>query len=439
MATALVRPYSDDGTAEFWEPLGLEYLQARLSAAGEESQVFDGVRYALTGEDLAADLQRYQPTTCALSIMSEDEVPEALMLIHRLGLACRVAVGGIYVTADPQRAKLVFPAWVAVLPGEGEGQIVAFVRGETTACLATEPAAWPWPERRDLSANLALNPVVSLRTSRGCYGKCTFCGTPTLPPELSHYCPRPIVDVVAEMTSLAEAMKTVGYPPIFNIVDDTFGDLQRLDDLCTAIEEAGLKLAFALEMRGQELSKVPDLEERMGRYKAAGLCRIFIGLENLDHNILRHWQKPLDPEAVLSAAKLIRGAGIEAVLGYILWHREVSIADLCRQAEILHAAGFFTPKTALSRLILFPGSKLGTNKRRCLEALSPRLSGLYQKLTGLLTPLQAQWVTSARQSAHAVCHAHLIGDEAELQRCYAEQRVLNDEAYKIFTATCLEN
>lgn len=431
MVTALVRPYSDDGAAEFWEPLGLEYLQASLSAAGEESQVFDGVRYALTGGDLAADLQQYEPTTCALSIMSEDEVPEALMLIHRLDPACRVAVGGIYVTADPARAKLVFPARVTVLPGEGEGQIVAFVRGETTACLATEPAAWPWPERRDLAANLALNPVVSLRTSRGCYGKCTFCGTPVLPPELSHYCPRPIVDVVAEMTSLAEAMKTVGYPAIFNIVDDTFGDLQRLDDLCTAIAEAGLELAFALEMRGQELSKVPDLEGRMARYKAAGLCRIFIGLENLDRNTLRHWRKPLDPKAVLSAAEAIRGAGIEVVLGYILWHREVTVEDLGRQAEILHNPGFFTPKTALSRLILFPGTTLGGNKRRRLEPLSPRLSGLYTKLSGELNPLQQRWVTSARQSAHAVCHTHLTGDEAELERCYAEQKALNDEAYQI--------
>ncbi len=85
---------------------------------------------------------------------------------------------------------------------------------------------------------------------------------------------------------------------------------------------------------------------------------MFVGLESLEAETLRRWGKAVDPAALLKAVVRCRAAGIETAVGYILWHERSTPESVREQMQTLSRYDLLDPKSALSRLIVFPGSRL---------------------------------------------------------------------------------
>ena len=126
MKIALVRPRCGYDEAELQEPLGAEAICGYLRQQGLECRVFDR-RIGASAADLAA----YGPDWVGFSLMTEDDVPDALRLLQLLKKeGRRFFAGGLFVTVCPERSRALFPWDTVLIPGEGEAPVFALVTGE---------------------------------------------------------------------------------------------------------------------------------------------------------------------------------------------------------------------------------------------------------------------------------------------------------------------
>jgi hypothetical protein len=174
-------------------------------------------------------------------------------------------------------------------------------------------------------------------------------------------------------------------------------------------------------------------EAQWQRLRAGGLCRVFVGLENLDPETLRRWGKPVPTAALLRAVRLCRGAGIETAVGYILWHERSTPEAALEQMEALQRHGLLDPKTALSRLILFPGSRLyqetGAHGPARPVELPPRAASFYREMERRLSPALQLWTRAAALLPGACCRDHLRGT-GEAEKLRALLGAVNEQCYR---------
>lgn len=437
---ALVRPQSDSEFLEPCEPLGPLLLKAALRENGIAAEVFDR---ELEGDGVQAQIVSYHPDLLVFSVMSADSLPDALRLAVSLreslpGTA--LAAGGLFVTTCTQRAAALFPGGTHLLIGEGENTLPRLCRQLAGIPLPDgapayrRPAEWPLADRSRLQDYLAIGAPISLRTSRGCPGSCTFCATPALPFPLGRWAARPVEDIADEMAVLSRQ-----YPPaVFNLVDDEFGPLSRVRALTVALRGRGVKAAFALQLRAADLYAAAGKQSLFSELKAGGLCRIFVGVESMNAQTLHYFGKPLPPQATLDALRTARAAGIATHIGYILWHPLSTRESILEEVKTLRAAGFFSVKTALSRLVLFPGTALAKELQMQAHtatwaALPPPLEEWYQTLHTALAPLYRQWVRGATALPRLCGLAHLGAAAQQLaaNRVEAALEALDALAYHV--------
>ena len=401
--TALIRPRYAGWDPEFQEPLGAEAIAGYLGEHGLKARVFDRMLGASLG-----DIEEYDPDFVGFSLMTEPDAPDALRLRQTLEKpGRRFFAGGLFVTCSPSRARALFPSDTVLIPGEGEGPVFELVtEGAVRGELRPGPDDWAFASREHLDEYLARGGVINIRASRGCRGGCAFCSTPScLAP--GGYEARDVGRVADEMRALCLA----GYAPVFNFTDDMFGDHLRILALTEELKKRGVRAAFSLEMRALEVCGTPP-----GLWRTlheGGLCRVFTGLESLNGNTLRAWRKHVDTEKLIPALKIMRASGVACEVGYILWHAATEPADAAAEAEALHRLGLLSPKTALSRLILFPGSLLHRESGLSgveMCALRPGARELYGEWERRLRPLAPLWVSASAAHPRAVCEAFLSGD-----------------------------
>ena len=90
MKIAIVRPLYDQTELEFQEPCGAQAICGFLAGNGYDCRVFDR-RIGAT----ANDIERYEPDCVGFSVMTKDDVPDALRLL--LSLKTRA---GIFLQED---------------------------------------------------------------------------------------------------------------------------------------------------------------------------------------------------------------------------------------------------------------------------------------------------------------------------------------------------
>ena len=414
MRIALVRPLCSYDEPEFQEPLGAEAVCGYLRERGLECRVFD----RLLGVTIA-DLAAYEPDWVGFSLMTDADVPDALRLVQMLRApGRRFFAGGMFVTTEPERAAALFPKDTVLIRGEGEGPVYTLVTGRSMeGGRRPGPDEWAFASRDDLPAYLQRGCAISLRTSRGCRGSCAFCTTPSRQEETRRYAARDPAKVAEEMAALTRE----GYLPVFNFTDDEFGGTDRILALEAELERRGLRAAFSLEMRAADIVSAPRglwpvLHE-------GGLCRIFTGLESFNADTRRRWNKPVDVPALMEAVRCIKKNGIACEVGYILWHEHSTVDSVRQEAEQLHDYGLLSPRTALSRLILYPGSRLYkmAGIRETAQAPLPgEVRELFERWESLLQPLSPLWIKASLLLPGMACRAWLRKDPSrylELTDC----------------------
>lgn len=158
-------------------------------------------------------------------------------------------------------------------------------------------------------------PIIS---TRGCYGKCSFCSIRTyfqscIGESIRTRSPE---NVVEEMKTLYEKHRI----RFFSFQDDIFfinskEDKARINIFCKGIEKYNLNVRFRISLRSSEVLTCSD---SLRRLKEVGLDIVFIGVESFVDRQLKLFNKDISVKTNIEAILMLQQMDINYCLGLIL-------------------------------------------------------------------------------------------------------------------------
>jgi radical SAM superfamily enzyme YgiQ (UPF0313 family) len=273
-------------------------------------------------------------------------------------LSTLTVVGGHHATVAPQ--DFLSPSIDLIVRGEGVAAFreiaerrergagfdgiagVGFARDGALVMADYPPAvdldAIPQP-RRDLTAQYRsryfsewMRPLASMRTSKGCPFRCSFCALWKLTG--GRYLRRQPEPIVEELARIDEES-------VFFADDESLVDAARMKRLAQLIGDAGIRKRYFLYGRSDTITKHPDLLEM---WRKVGLERVFVGLEFRSDEDLRYIGKGSTAEDNARAVKILHDLDIELYATLIVrpdFGREqfAALGRYCRELD-LNFAGF---------------------------------------------------------------------------------------------------
>lgn len=322
----LVRPRSRCGWGFMWAPLAinLEYIAANIRDVCE----VDIANFEFDRTPLEKVLDDFRPDLVGVTMSATD---------HTEGLGiCRAAkerskdvstiVGGFHPTAVPD-LMLSDGAVDMVAVGESELTVRELVQKGTPEAVAgivfKDPGggtvrnpprpvvpdldALPFPAR-DLRAGDECQYSVrkyglhrdQIHTSRGCWGRCTFCCEPNM--SSSHQRYRRPEKVFEELKLIYELHQR---EPTFILLGDPhfMGRPDETERLCDMLIDAKMPLMFTAMVRADQISRHPKVVQKMVRAGIIGYC---LGLESPSEGDLGDTKKGITKEAQREAVRILR-------------------------------------------------------------------------------------------------------------------------------------
>jgi len=377
----LINPPSPFSAAS--PPLGLSYLAASLLEGGHEVQVCDlAARFPPSREDLVGLLEAWRPALVGVTLYTEVALATYdLVATLPRGEALWVA-GGVHATAQP--AEPLRFGFAVTVRGEGALTLRELAdlldRGTSGPDLLPAVPGLSWrdssgelratadrPRLQDLDALPpphragALFPrrwylpdgvgslAVSLLTSRGCAGRCTFCSNEVTGRQPRLHSP---ARVLAELLALRQREGQV----TCSFHDDAFtADRPRLLQLCRLFrEQLTPRPVWWCESRVDGFDA-----EIAGPMREAGCRAVAFGVESGDPGVLRRIGKQITPEQVLAAFAAARGAGLLTHANIMFGfpgETEEELGQTLRLMERL--APHTTSFGALGLLVPYPGTAI---------------------------------------------------------------------------------
>lgn len=372
MKILLVHPYflfdrkhEDNVTAM---PMGLHYLGAACIAAGHDVLCVNWSAPGSSPQEIVATLNNYKPEVIGFSIFhgnrwgALDIAQSARELLPR----ATIVFGGVGATFLPEfllnnfpcvdivvkgEADVSFPLLLRALQGGGALHAVpgiAFRRGgEVVETEAPPPVEnlddLPMPAERFTFQHLAL--------TRGCPGKCTFCGSPGFwGPKVRSHSPEYFVE---QMRLLHQ--RGVRF---FYVSDDTF--TLRKDAVLRICELLG---SIKLKVRWAAISRVDRVDSSiLTAMRKAGCIQISYGVESGSPQIRKMMRKNVSNEQVERAFRLTTEHGILA-RAYIIYGSPGETEQTIEESVQLLRR--IKPCISLFHVMsVFPGTEL---YKRCLQ------------------------------------------------------------------------
>ena len=176
----------------------------------------------------------------------------------------------------------------------------------------TDLDIFPFPAR-ELTENYRKNyytdwmkPLASIRTSKGCPFRCSFCALWKIADH--KYIKRKPGNIVKELLEIKENF-------IFFADDESLVDVERMKRLAMLIKDAGIKKRYFLYGRSDTIAENPEL---IGMWKEIGLERIFVGLESFKDEDLEYINKGSTIEHNKKAIEILQSYGIEIYASFIV-------------------------------------------------------------------------------------------------------------------------
>ena len=326
-----------------YEPLALEYVAAGV-AADHDVRILD----MRLDKGLVAVLDSFSPDVVGVtaSTVHVNPVRRLCRQIKDWNPGAFTVVGGHHATVMPGDFSSPHIDLIVMGPGvhpfrevvrrleRGEGMEgipgTAFGRGDGLVRTEPEPEVdldgEPCPDRRFTSAyrhryfSEWMRPLASVRTSKGCPFRCSFCALWKVAG--GRYLRRQPEKVVEELSGLDEDY-------VFFADDESLVDARRMRRLAELIREAGLRKHFFLYGRSDTIARNRDLLEL---WRDVGLERVFVGLESFrdeDLDDIRKGSTLADSE---KAVGVLQDLGIEIYASLIV-RQEYGKADFAALAQ----------------------------------------------------------------------------------------------------------
>lgn len=339
-------------------PLGLTSLAAVTKKMGFNTIILDVSALTLSLEESLQFVLEEKPdflcitlTTVSLSAASafastvKQNMPEV-----------KIIVGGCHFTSLPEKTMLENSHFDFGIIGEGEKTIeellialinkkeissikgIAF-RNENRIVLTPKreriedldelpmPAFDLLPELgkyyRTSIQSMKCFPTVSLITSRGCAGKCTFCDKSTFGNKIRMHSAEYVVDMMAHLK------QKFGIRGILFEDDNFMLSQERLERLAKLIKKRKLRMNWAA------LSRIDTMnEEKVKLAKSCGCWQILYGIESGSQKILDFFEKGVSIEETRETILLTKRYGIYTK-GFFMWGNPLETKETLQETRDL--------------------------------------------------------------------------------------------------------
>lgn len=343
--------------------LATSYLASSLRAAGFSVQILDASLEGLSYTMLIERLMAVPARVIGLSVWLHRLVRDAERLVQDMrnrGIVSHITMGSHSPTFLYKELLAHNPGLDSVICGEGERTLVELVAAITAgndwlsipgvASLRSGELTYvPRAAENNLDSlpmpALDYAPVIkergqfmSVLTSRGCYGRCTFCSTSPFyrigggKTWRAHTPER----VLQELKLLKH---TYGFS-LFGFRDDNFigpglMGRQRAQAIAEGIIKEGLDINFYIACRVDDIH-----EDLLCLLKQAGLARVFLGVESGSQQRLDAFNKGVTVNDNLQAMRTLAKLGIPFTAGYIMFAPDTSWEEFQESRDFLsHALG----------------------------------------------------------------------------------------------------
>jgi radical SAM superfamily enzyme YgiQ (UPF0313 family) len=321
-------------------PIGVYYMAALLRDKGFDARILNLADRGSSEEAVQAfrtTIQKEKPDLVGFSVTNPTRINAAACARQARALLPKawILAGGPAPTFMPGHLFTVCPEIDIMVQGEGETTILSLVtalaKAKSLASKSLEtrslhkvplPCAWlkkiqgiAFLEKGTLIETKPAEPIQDLDTlahpatyfiyqhlsmSRGCPGKCTFCGSPKF---WGNACIRRHSALWFAEELLALSRKGVTH---FYISDDTFTmDRERVIEFCKIIISAGPDVTWNAISRVDYIDK-----ELLFWMRRAGCLQISFGVESGSQEIKKRLGKPVANAACVRAFTLTRSHGI---------------------------------------------------------------------------------------------------------------------------------
>lgn len=360
-------------SGSIYPPLGLCQLAAHFTPG--TYAIFDAEAEGLDEEATRVRIHTLAPT---IVLMTSSSFTLPLVeywadWLKKSGI--QLVVGGPHPTLMPQDSFAQCPSVDVMVRGEADlvlpGIVKALLTGlplpENSCCLRTESgkvilgakhrvdsfADLPFPVFTGLNLekyrcpDMKSGPMVTMMTSRGCTGRCSFCSTRTL--HGNKFRGWGAAQVIHELRRLSsEGVREISF------FDDNFVmDRQRLLEICAGIVEHKIDIGWFCNARADMLD-----DEIVAAMARAGCHQVYLGLESGSEVMLKSIHKDLTLEQSRAGVRCLRKHKIGVSAGFIIGlpgETDDTVAQTIRFAAELRPDRY-----QFSRFTPLPGSKLAT-------------------------------------------------------------------------------
>lgn len=318
-------------------PLGLAYIAAVLEKDGYDVSILDVPALNLTKKETYEKLKEQKPDVVGVTCMSSTikGALEAAELAKKIG--AKVVIGGSHVAACPKEI-LSYDFIDYGLIGEGEQTFPLLLKAIEGKYQLEKIPGLVYKKNKEIKINLghgfvenldslpmpayhllpiekynlviALHPMITMVSSRGCPGQCGFCFKKPGDKILRFRSPEKIVDEMEYLVKKYKIKEIV-------IADDNLTTSKpNIKKICSEIIRRKLKVRWEAPTRVDFV----DLEI-LRLMKKAGCKRLRYGVESGDEEILKLMKKGVNLEKIKQVFKWTKQVGIETfayfIIGYI--------------------------------------------------------------------------------------------------------------------------
>lgn len=305
------------------EPLELEYMTAICRKRGVESKICD---YTLIHTPLRRVLRQFRPDVVAMTanFVHIASIKKYVKVIKNYDPDIITIIGGPHAEVMPEDFQFegvdviihsggFQPFETIIADGDADYRSIkgiCYYRGGTWHKNDREMfhiADLPFPDREHLYRNLkrykyvTMKPCATLKASYSCPHHCNYCFS-TLLNGGQYLCREP--------ENVVEEIKTIDCDDIW-IVDDTFYvDLKKLDKFIELLKKEKIKKNFSLYFRADFIAGHP---EYMKKLSEVGVSMCAVGLEVIDDEVLKKYEKDSSVDIILNAIRILKECNITCI------------------------------------------------------------------------------------------------------------------------------
>lgn len=361
-------------------PLGLAYLAAITRKQGFKTSILDASALGINIEAAAKIILDEKPdflaiTASSMSIRAASKL--ASMVKEKMG-SLKIFIGGPHFTSLPEQTLKENHSFDVGIIGEGErtleellddsiknnpldsiqgiafrnnGEIILTPKRKRIQNLdeLPMPAFGLLPELkrcyRTTTQSIMYLPTVSLVTSRGCSGHCSFCDRMTFGSEVRMHSAEYVADLMQKLQN------DFGIKGIIFEDDNFMLSEERLVNLAKLIRKRKIRIHWSA------LSRVDTItEEKLKIAKSCGCWQILYGIESGSQKILDFYKKGINLSQIKKAVYLAKRVGLYVKGLFILGNPLESLETLRETKDLIMSLPM--DDISLTSFTPYPGAEI---------------------------------------------------------------------------------